>query len=134
MTIQAMEEMRRLAGAQAKAVTCHPLGTCCGAVAWRQRSLQWVCVQSTMSLESTATIKAKLSAGLGSKAPRYWSTLQAFLSATISRTEFDEEIRQCVDTSQLGTNLPTLSCSLSRPPYLLLFCSPTAQCTHHLHI
>ena len=58
-----------------------------------------------MSLESTTTIKAKLAAGLGPKAPRYWSLLQSFLSATISRTEFDEQIRECVDTSPLGTPL-----------------------------
>ena len=58
-----------------------------------------------MSLESTTTIKAKLAAGLGPKAPRYWSLLQSFLSATISRTEFDEQIRECVDTSPLGTSL-----------------------------
>ncbi|KAI9511607.1 transcriptional regulator of RNA polII, SAGA, subunit-domain-containing protein [Russula earlei] len=54
-----------------------------------------------MSLESTTTIKAKLAAGLGTKAPKYWSILQSFLAATISRTEFDEQIRDCVDTSPL---------------------------------
>ncbi|KAA1468816.1 hypothetical protein DENSPDRAFT_543389 [Dentipellis sp. KUC8613] len=54
-----------------------------------------------MSLESTSTIKSKLAAGLGPKAPRYWSLLKAFLSAAISRTEFDEQIRECVDTPQL---------------------------------
>lgn len=56
-----------------------------------------------MSLESTTTIKSKLAAALGPKAPRYWSLLQSFLAATISRTEFDEHIRECVDTSPLGT-------------------------------
>ena len=55
-----------------------------------------------MSLESTTTIKSKLAAGLGPKAHRYWSLLQSFLAATISRTEFDEQIRECVDTSPLG--------------------------------
>jgi hypothetical protein len=59
-----------------------------------------------MSLESTTTIKAKLAVGLGPKAPRYWSLLQSFLSATISRTEFDEQIRECVDTSPLGISFP----------------------------
>ncbi|KAH9995367.1 transcriptional regulator of RNA polII, SAGA, subunit-domain-containing protein [Russula compacta] len=54
-----------------------------------------------MSLESTTTIKSKLAAGLGPKAHRYWSLLQSFLAATISRTEFDEQIRECVDTSPL---------------------------------
>jgi hypothetical protein len=60
---------------------------------------------SHMSLESTTTIKAKLALGLGPKAPRYWSLLNSFLSAAISRTEFDEQIRECVDTSPLGTPL-----------------------------
>jgi len=54
-----------------------------------------------MSLESTTTIKAKLATGLGPKATRYYSTLQSFLAATISKTEFDEQIRECLDTSQL---------------------------------
>ncbi|KAF8498647.1 transcriptional regulator of RNA polII, SAGA, subunit-domain-containing protein [Russula emetica] len=54
-----------------------------------------------MSLESTTTVKSKLALALGPKAPRYWSLLQSFLSATISRTEFDEQIRECVDTSPL---------------------------------
>ncbi|TFY78814.1 hypothetical protein EWM64_g5197 [Hericium alpestre] len=57
-----------------------------------------------MSLESTATIKSKLALGLGQKSPQYWSLLQSFLSATISRAEFDEQIRECLDTQQLGTN------------------------------
>ncbi|KAI0285854.1 transcriptional regulator of RNA polII, SAGA, subunit-domain-containing protein [Russula aff. rugulosa BPL654] len=54
-----------------------------------------------MSLESTTTVKSKLALALGLKAPQYWSLLQSFLSATISRTEFDEQIRECVDTSPL---------------------------------
>ncbi|KAI0060968.1 hypothetical protein BV25DRAFT_816944 [Artomyces pyxidatus] len=54
-----------------------------------------------MSLESTTTIKSKLATGLGAKANQYWSLLQQFLAATISRTEFDEQIRECLDTSQL---------------------------------
>ncbi len=67
-----------------------------------------------MSLESTTTVKSKLASALGPKAPRYWSLLQSFLSATISRTEFDEQIRECVDTSPLGTPLsfkPLSQCS-----------------------
>jgi hypothetical protein len=56
-----------------------------------------------MSLESTTTVKSKLALALGPKAPGYWSLLQSFLSAAISRTEFDEQIRECVDTSALGT-------------------------------
>lgn len=55
-----------------------------------------------MSIESTSTIKSKLAAGLGLKADKYYATLQAFLSAQISRAEYDEQIRQCVDTIQLG--------------------------------
>ena len=69
-----------------------------------------------MSLESTTTIKAKLATGLGPKATRYYSTLQSFLAATISRTEFDEHIRECLDTSQLGTLL-RLRSTYSRDTY-----------------
>jgi hypothetical protein len=60
-----------------------------------------------MSLESTTTIKAKLATGLGPKATRYYSTLQSFLAAKISRTEFDEQIREYLDTSQLGMVAPS---------------------------
>ena len=56
-----------------------------------------------MSLESTSTIKSKLALGLGPKAPRYWTLLKDFLRANISRTEFDEQVRECVDTPSLGT-------------------------------
>ncbi|KAI0048116.1 hypothetical protein FA95DRAFT_1491478 [Auriscalpium vulgare] len=54
-----------------------------------------------MSLESTATIKTKLATSLGPKANQYWSLLQQFLAANIPRAEFDEQIRECVDNSQL---------------------------------
>jgi hypothetical protein len=55
-----------------------------------------------MSLESTAMIKNKLAVGLGQNAPRYWKLLKDFLTASISRTEFDEEILLLLDTSTLG--------------------------------
>ncbi|THH13453.1 hypothetical protein EW146_g6766 [Bondarzewia mesenterica] len=77
-----------------------------------------------MSLESTATIKGKLAAGLGHKAPRYWSIFQAFLSAKISRNEFDEEIRQCVDTSQLVQLHNALIISIFDPSAHLVPFSP----------
>ncbi|KAI0320878.1 transcriptional regulator of RNA polII, SAGA, subunit-domain-containing protein [Amylostereum chailletii] len=54
-----------------------------------------------MSLESTSTIKSKLALGLGSKAPRYWSLLKEFLHASISRAEFEDQVRECVDTPDL---------------------------------
>ncbi|EIM86736.1 uncharacterized protein STEHIDRAFT_139515 [Stereum hirsutum FP-91666 SS1] len=54
-----------------------------------------------MALESTSTIKVKLAIGLKDKASKYWAILQAFLSAQISRAEFDEQIRECVSTMQL---------------------------------
>lgn len=61
-----------------------------------------------MALESTSTIKGKLAIGLGDKASKYWAILQAFLSAQISRAEFDEQIRECVDSIQLGASDATL--------------------------
>ncbi|KAI0026974.1 transcriptional regulator of RNA polII, SAGA, subunit-domain-containing protein [Vararia minispora EC-137] len=68
-----------------------------------------------MSLESTATIKSKLALGLGQKAPRYWKLLRDFLIAKISRAEFDDEIRQCVNTSTLAQLHNALIISLFDP-------------------
>ncbi|OCH93654.1 hypothetical protein OBBRIDRAFT_276982 [Obba rivulosa] len=54
-----------------------------------------------MSLPSTTTIKSQLSAALGAKAPAYWRILQQYLSGRISRTEFDEQVKECLDTTAL---------------------------------
>lgn len=61
-----------------------------------------------MALESTSTIKGKLTILLGDKASKYWAILQAFLSAQISRAEFDDQIRECVHSMQLGASDATL--------------------------
>ena len=61
---------------------------------------------TTMSLESTSTLKSKISLGLGEHAPKYWTALREFLTAKISRTEFEDEVRQYLDTIALG-----------KPPY-----------------
>lgn len=55
-----------------------------------------------MSLSSTSTIKTQLRTALGPKAPSYFDTLQQFVSGRISRTEFDDTIRQCLDAPTLG--------------------------------
>jgi len=57
-----------------------------------------------MSLSSTSTIKSQLNTALGQKAPGYFETLSQFVSGKISRTEFDEAVRQALDAPNLGTN------------------------------
>ncbi|KZP16626.1 hypothetical protein FIBSPDRAFT_748463 [Athelia psychrophila] len=54
-----------------------------------------------MSLSSTSTIKTQLRTALGSKAPRYFHVFQQFVAGRISRTEFDDAIRQCLDAPSL---------------------------------
>jgi len=49
-----------------------------------------------MSLSSTTTIKSQLALALGPKAPLYYKTLQEYLSARISRIEFDDKIKDCL--------------------------------------
>ncbi|KAI0072699.1 hypothetical protein K474DRAFT_1628620 [Panus rudis PR-1116 ss-1] len=49
-----------------------------------------------MSLSSTSTIKAQLSASLGPKAQTYWHTLKEYLSGRISRGEYDDQIKECL--------------------------------------
>ncbi|KII87194.1 hypothetical protein PLICRDRAFT_112502 [Plicaturopsis crispa FD-325 SS-3] len=54
-----------------------------------------------MSLSSTSTIKSQLTASLGPKAPGYFDTLNQFITAKISRTEFDDLVRQAIDSPTL---------------------------------
>ena len=61
-----------------------------------------------MSLSSTATIKAQLSQALGPKTEQYYKILQEFFSAHISRSEFDDQIKDCLgrDNIPLRQNIP----------------------------
>ncbi|KAL6304584.1 transcriptional regulator of RNA polII, SAGA, subunit-domain-containing protein [Sparassis latifolia] len=54
-----------------------------------------------MSLLSTSTIKNQLSYALGVKAPIYWRVLQQYLTGRISRIEFDEQVKECLETTHL---------------------------------
>lgn len=58
-----------------------------------------------MSLSPTATIKAQLNASLGAKGPTYWTVLKQYLGGSISRIEFDEQIKDC-----LGQNAYLSAC------------------------
>jgi hypothetical protein len=55
-----------------------------------------------MSLSSTSAIKNQLNAALAQKAQGYFETLSQFVSGKISRTEFDESVRQALDAPNLG--------------------------------
>jgi hypothetical protein len=61
-------------------------------------------VASIMSLLSTSTsaLKAQLSAALGSREQRYWETFHLFLHGQLSRIEFEETVRDCLETPQLS--------------------------------
>ncbi|KAH7929091.1 hypothetical protein BV22DRAFT_1081711 [Leucogyrophana mollusca] len=54
-----------------------------------------------MSLSSTSTIKSQLGVALGPKAPGYFETLSQFVSGRISRSEFDDSVRQALDAPNL---------------------------------
>ncbi|OBZ73832.1 hypothetical protein A0H81_06044 [Grifola frondosa] len=54
-----------------------------------------------MSLLSTSTIKSQLLSALGQKAPLYWHVLQQYLSGSISRIEYDEQVKEYLDTTPL---------------------------------
>lgn len=55
-------------------------------------------------LKSTSVLKEELNVELGHKSEHYWDTLNHYLSGQISRAEFDELIREAVDTPHLGMN------------------------------
>lgn len=54
-----------------------------------------------MSLSSTSTIKGQLHAALGTKAQSYFDALSQFVSAKISRAEFEDAVRQALDAPNL---------------------------------
>ncbi|KAN0088508.1 Transcriptional regulator of RNA polII, SAGA, subunit domain containing protein [Tylopilus felleus] len=54
-----------------------------------------------MSLSSTSTIQGQLNVALGPKAPEYFNALSQFVSARISRQEFEESVRQALDAPNL---------------------------------
>ena len=57
-----------------------------------------------MSLPSTTTIKAQLAVALGPKAPLYYNILQEYLSARISRLEFDDQIKECLGRDNITSS------------------------------
>lgn len=54
-----------------------------------------------MSLSSTPTIKRQLTDALGSRNPQYWDTFRSYMKGEISRIEFDELVRKCLDSVAL---------------------------------
>ena len=58
-----------------------------------------------MSLSSTSTIQGQLNVALGPKAPEYFNALSQFVSARISRQEFEESVRQALDAPNLGMSI-----------------------------
>ena len=59
-----------------------------------------------MSLSSTSTIKGQLNVALGPKAAGYFNALSQFVSARISRQEFEDSVRQALDAPNLGMSIP----------------------------
>lgn len=55
----------------------------------------------TMSSPAPA-VRDELTSALGNKSTHYWDTLSSYLGGKISRTEFEELIREAVDTPHLG--------------------------------
>ena len=47
-------------------------------------------------------IRDQLNIALGNRSAQYWDILNVFLGGKISRTEFEELIREVVDTPNLG--------------------------------
>lgn len=47
-------------------------------------------------------VRDELTSALGNKSTHYWDTLSSYLGGKISRTEFEELIREAVDTPHLG--------------------------------
>lgn len=51
---------------------------------------------------SPSSIRSKLATALGQDGPPYWRNLSQFLSGNVPRCEFEENIRECINTPELG--------------------------------
>lgn len=93
---------------------------------------------STMSLTSTSNIKSQLTTALGDKGALYFSIFQHYLKASISRQEFEDQVRECLDTPHLRASFHRSSKRDSCAHIGTLLYSATAQLTcdifvrHHL--
>lgn len=76
----------------------------------------------TMSIvaPNTSELRNELTVALGTKSDAYWDTLSQYLCGQLSRAEFDELIRESVDSPHLGT------------PFLLKFIQLHSLTTHPL--
>lgn len=55
-----------------------------------------------------AEVKAALNAALGRNAKEYWGVFSNFLSGLSARAEFDDSVRQYLNTAQLGKSTPSV--------------------------
>ena len=83
----------------------------------------------TMSLTSTGNIKAQLRTALGDKSPLYFSAFQLYLKALISRQEFEDQMRDCLDTPHLRAPSHHSSKRDSRAHFDMFSYSAVAQLT-----
>lgn len=51
---------------------------------------------------SVDSVKAQLATLLGSNGLPYWRSLSDFLAGKASRTEFERDVRQWINTAELG--------------------------------
>lgn len=49
-----------------------------------------------------SSIRSRLATALGPDGRPYWRNLYQFMSGDIPRYEFDENIRECINTPELG--------------------------------
>lgn len=88
----------------------------------------------TMSLTSTGNIKSQLTIALGDKGPIYFSSFQLYLKALISRQEFEDQMRDCLDTPHLRAFSLSLSERDSRAHPNTLPYSTIAQLTCNISL
>jgi hypothetical protein len=60
---------------------------------------------SLSSTSGTSALKAQLSEALGANEQRYWETFHFFLHGQLSRVEFEDTVRECLDSPQLSESI-----------------------------
>jgi hypothetical protein len=66
---------------------------------------------SLSSTSGTSALKAQLSEALGANEQRYWEIFHFFLHGQLSRVEFEDTVRECLDSPQLSES----TCAILHP-------------------
>lgn len=78
-----------------------------------------------MSLTSPLEIRTQLGSALGKAGLPYWNKLRDFLVGKLGRAEFEELVRQWINTPELGNSLILYRCFFTDHDFFIFYSAST---------